>query len=380
MNIDSQQIDPADLAAVVGQASGDAEIALESWEVAPVAYANLSPDSRGLYRVSGSARSQDRVLDWSVVLKVFTAPLESALDDPAQPFYWRREALAYQSGLLDDPAADFVAPRCLGVSERPEQQIWLWLEDVALQAADPWSLERFGVAARQLGRFQGAFLAGRTLPALPWLNRRLIRAWTQDSASQIPRIAQPEVWDLPLLRPFSASVAPAVLQLWAERDRWFDALEQLPRTLCHHDLWRKNLFTRRAADGHEQTIAIDWELVGWGAPGEDLGNLLGVSLLNFDVVASSGPQLAELLLGGYLAGLDDAGWHGDADEIRFAFATAAVLRCIFSTTGWPVSIALNPERFVAETEQRWQHPIEQIVEQWSATTTLLLDLARQARR
>lgn len=378
MKIERQQIDPAELANAVRQAYGDAAIVLDSWQIAPLAYENISPESRGLYRVSGLAHSHDRSLDWSVVLKVFGAPQDAVLDDPAQPFYWRRESLAYQSGLLGDPAAGFVAPRYFGVSER-SQQIWLWLEDLAPHPADVWSLERFGVAARQLGQFQGGFLTGRALLEFPWLNRRLIRAWVEDSALQIPRIAQPVAWDLPLLRFFPASAAPAVLQLWAERDRWFDGLERLPRTLCHHDLWRKNLFTRRAADGHEQTIAIDWELVGRGAPGEDLGNLFGVSLLNFDVAADSGPQLADLLLESYRAGLQDAGWQGYTDEIRLAFVTAAVLRCVFSTTGWPVSIALNPERFVGETEQRWQRPIDQIVEQWATTTALLLDLARQVR-
>ncbi|MBV9790973.1 MAG: hypothetical protein JOZ51_22455, partial [Chloroflexi bacterium] len=188
MQIERQQIDPAELAKVVRQASGDAAIVLDAWQIAPLAYENISPDSRGLYRVSGMAHTADQALNWSVVLKVFGAPQDAAMDDPAQPFYWRRESLAYQSGLLGDPAAGFVAPRCFGVSER-SQQIWLWLEDLAPHTADRWSLEQFGVTARQLGRFQGEFLAGRALPEYSWLNRRLIRAWVEDSAALIPRIA-----------------------------------------------------------------------------------------------------------------------------------------------------------------------------------------------
>jgi hypothetical protein len=370
------RIDPAALTSIVRAAYADQSLVLERWQPEPIAYANLSPDSRGLYRVAGTARTADRSLGWSLVLKVLAAPPD-APDDPAQPFYWKREALAYTSELVPTNGAGsgFCAPRCWQIDERSERQIWLWLEDLA--PADVWSIERYALAARHLGRYQGAFLA--QLPDRPWLSRGLLPAWVADSTPLIERIARADVWSLPLLRPFPASVAPAVLALWHERERFFAALERQPQTLCHHDLWRNNLFARRSSGDHEQTIAIDWELVGLGAAGEDLGNLLGVSLLNFDVAAGHAAQLADRLLHSYLAGLQDAGWRGDPRPVQVAYAAVAALRCVFSTTGWPVSIALDPERYVAETEQRWQRPIGEIMEQWSATTLFLLDQARLAR-
>ncbi|MBA3944757.1 MAG: phosphotransferase [Herpetosiphonaceae bacterium] len=84
-------------------------------------------------------------------------------------------------------------------------------------------------------------------------------------------------------------------------------LDHLPQTICHQDVWRKNLFARSRSAGDEETVAIDWELVGVGAAGEDVGNLLGVSLLNFDVDVGEAAVLAETMLTDYLAGLSDVG-------------------------------------------------------------------------
>lgn len=45
--------------------------------------------------------------------------------DESDPWYWRREPLAYRSGLLDG-----LAPACLACVEREGGTIALWLEDV----------------------------------------------------------------------------------------------------------------------------------------------------------------------------------------------------------------------------------------------------------
>jgi hypothetical protein len=375
-------IDPVALTRIVRHACGHPAMTLVSWQVQPVAYANVSRDSRGLYRVFGRAQAEDQTLPWSVILKLFNAPEAQTMDDPAQPFYWRREALAYRSQLLHpaDHALDLAAPRCWAVDDRAERQIWLWLEDLSDADDRPWSFERYGLAARHLGRFQGAYLTQPALPAHRWLSRGLIRAWIQDSAGLVGRMEQPDVSNHPLLRGcFAASIVSAALRLWAERERWFAALEALPQTLCHHDFWRNNLFARRDPDGRERTIAIDWEVMGLGAAGEDLGNLLGVSLLNFDLPADHATYLADMLVQQYLAGLAEAGWRGDPQAIRVACAAAAALRCVFSTAGWPIAIVQNERRYVAETEQRWGRPIEQIFEQWAAVSSFLLAQVAQER-
>ncbi|HZG67862.1 MAG TPA: hypothetical protein VEZ12_14040, partial [Herpetosiphonaceae bacterium] len=84
---------------------------------------------------------------------------------------WKREVLAYQSGILEDLGGGLVVPRVYAVMERPGGMVWLWLEDIVEAYATPWPLERYGLAARHLGAWQGTYLAGRPLPDAPWLAR-----------------------------------------------------------------------------------------------------------------------------------------------------------------------------------------------------------------
>lgn len=380
------QIDRARLAEVVARAMGRDAVAIATAAIAPLGYENISPDSRGLYRLAGTARADGQIVGWSLVLKLFAPPTDPRDDDPAHPFFWRREALAYQSGLLADLPGDLAAPRCYAVTTGDDRRLWLWLEDLGAAEAAPWPLERYGLAARQLGQLGGAYLAARPLPDAPWLSRARIRAAVEEAAGQIPLLSRADLREHPLLRErYPAALLAEVRQLWDDRAALLDPLARLPRTLCHNDLWRNNLFGRQTPAGRHQTVAIDWELIGLGAAGEDLGNLLGVCLLNCDVPAAEAARLADLLLSSYLAGLREAGWSPergpDPAAIRFACATAAALRCVFSTAGWPLAIVGDERgRLAAETEARWHRPLDAILEQWAAATRFLLDQAAEARR
>lgn len=65
--------------------------------------------SSGLYRFTGQATSADRLIPWSLMLKLMTRSRDN--DEPSRWDYWRREILAYESGLLKNLAVDLVAPR-----------------------------------------------------------------------------------------------------------------------------------------------------------------------------------------------------------------------------------------------------------------------------
>ena len=99
-------------------------------------------------------------------------------------------------------------------------------------------------------------------------------------------------------------------------------------------------------------MAIDWELAGLGAIGEDAGNFLGSGLLNLDVTADREEMLRDQIVDGYLAGLRGAVWAGDAGEVRAVLLATAALRALFSVAGWPAAIALDwSGRHAAQTER-----------------------------
>jgi hypothetical protein len=61
--------------------------------------------------------------------------------------------------------------------------------DCLLGADDvPWSLRDYAYAARQLGRFNGAYLTERPLPAAEWLSRDWLRSWLAEGAAAIDEL------------------------------------------------------------------------------------------------------------------------------------------------------------------------------------------------
>ena len=143
-------VDSATLTPLVRQAllSGDSEVI--AWQVAPM-HGGFGGGSgvSNLHRFTGSARDGDRIVPWSLVLKILRWTNGRAGSTGWQ--YWRREAEAYQSGLLRRLPGDLKAPRCFGAIEYPGEGIWLWLEDLSGAAATRWSPSRYGLAARHIG-------------------------------------------------------------------------------------------------------------------------------------------------------------------------------------------------------------------------------------
>ena len=91
---------------------------------------------------------------WSLVLKVLGPA--AGPDDPTHIGYWKREMLLYSSRLLDDLPAGLRAPRCYGCDEPMDSVVWIWLERVREDRERAWPLARWALAARHLGRFNGA--------------------------------------------------------------------------------------------------------------------------------------------------------------------------------------------------------------------------------
>jgi hypothetical protein len=307
------------------------------------------------------------------VLRVLAPAPEQ--DDPTAIAYWKRESLLYASGLLDDPGGGLRAPRCYGVEELANGTVWLWLEHVREEGDQVWPLERWALAAQHLGRFNGAYLAGRTLPRQPWLAGRRLRAWLDRHPPLVARIAAaPDQPDL--RRWWPRPVVDSILRVWGEREAFLAALERLPQTFCHGDAIRRNLLSRRGADGTEETLAIDWEHAGQYAAGEEVGQTLSVAAAFFDLDPADLPALDEALFAGYLAGLHDAGWRGDPRPVRFAYSAHAALRNLFNAVG----ASLPGEVQRAAARERMGHSWEALAERRAAIRPFLLARADEARR
>src|SRR5690348_4731581 len=119
-----QAIDQATIAGLASAALGRPSALLE-WQAEAV-NPGIGSATGGLYRFTGIALVDGRPAPWSLMLKVMR--LGASSDNPAareieHPLYWEREALIYQSGLLDDLPGGLAAPRCLAVIRRPEDTI-----------------------------------------------------------------------------------------------------------------------------------------------------------------------------------------------------------------------------------------------------------------
>jgi hypothetical protein len=306
------ELDASILRPIIGRAL-EASVAVPvEWSLVPI----LAGDGQGLgvFRVSGSARVGGESRAWSVILKVLPGT-------PGSPTGWNypvREALAYERGLLDDLPPGLGAPRCFGHAEHGGQH-FLWLEDLGSDAIR-WRLDDYGKAARALGRFNGAYLIGRSLPVAGWLSQQWLRSWLAEGAGAMREL--PRFRRHPLVqRVYPREVLDRLLLLWARRDELLDGLDRMPQVLGHNDAFRRNLFLRS-----ERLLAVDWAFLGPEPVGAELAPLVTASVAFLGVARDSWRDLEQTAVEAYLHGLQDVGWRGAPDFPRFGFAASSALR------------------------------------------------------
>jgi hypothetical protein len=372
-----QAIDQATVEEVARSALGS-QAQLTDWRIEPI-NPGWGSATGAMYRVAGSALCDRQVVPWSSILKVLRLAASNhnpASHDVTHPLYWEREALAYQSGLLHNLPGGVLAPRCLAVTRWPGDELWLWLDEVREQDGPRWPLDQYARAARCLGRFNGAYLAGRPIPAHPWLcGPASLRGLLNAFAGLVDVIRDPQAWQQPIIqRAIPASAADRLLRLWAERAPLLDALECLPHTLCHKDAWRRNMFAGTSdADG---LVMIDWAYVGRGELGLDAGDLFAASYSLFGVEPCEPRELDRVIFESYLDGLRDAGWPGDWRAVRFGYAASAALK--YGCLVFWLRDAGDP-RGHAVWERLAGCSMAEYVENEGRLVAYLLDLADEAR-
>ncbi len=151
------------------------------------------------------------------------------------------------------------------------------LEDLAASAwMDPctdavlWRAPQIKAAVRGLAALHAIWL-GRDLSAQPWLGPasttaamvEMMDLW-QALANHAARFFVP--W-------LGSDVRHLQLRLLTHLARWWQPLEQLPRTLVHNDFNPRNLALRATPSG-PRLCAYDWELAAVAVPQHDLAELL----------------------------------------------------------------------------------------------------------
>jgi hypothetical protein len=186
--------------------------------------------------------------------------------------------------------------------------------------------------------------------------------------------------DHPLVRrSYPGDASDRLFRVWEERDLYLDALDRLPQTMCHLDLFGRNLFARKTSHGDDQTVAVDWAFAGRGAIGEELVPLIIASVMFYGVGMDKAQALEDIVFEGYLEGLHDAGWRGDARQVRLGYAAAASLRyrCA-GDLGRFLPIMLD-ERLHGIAQQTFGRPIEEVADFWAQVASLFGGTIDEAR-
>lgn len=347
------ELDPADVATAAAALLGHV-VTEVSWRAEPV-----DPDLRihsateGVVRVVGMADGERFSLVVKAIRRGFD-PDPGALWvsglEPAHRNYWKREWLAYSTGLLAGLPGRLRAARCLHATEPSHTSAWIWLEDVAGRPGRDWDDTDYERAAHDLGTTQGAYATGAAaLPDADWLAHEWLRGWVETTARFADVVADDSAWRDERVAPLRPLRSP-VEALWAAREELLAVSEAAPATIAHYDFWPANL----VAGDDGRTVAIDWSQVGVGNLAQDLDQLTLDPVWMQVRPDGDLDALERHVLAGYLAGLHDAGLTVSASEVRRCYAAAAAVRYAF-LTGAQAEALGRPDEVVAR-EARWRRP------------------------
>lgn len=252
-----------------------------------------------------------------VVVKRLQAPHpgdDPRLSDPSHATYWRREAdVALDPDVLRGPG---LRPAEVLRVDEDEEGVTIRTRQVETTGPLPALF-----VARCLGRF-----AAREPEERPWLSRRLLR----------DRLAYAERRDgWPTLA--RTPLADVAALLWQRRGHWLDAGDTGPCGRVHGDAAPRNFLAVR--DDH--AVAVDWQGLGSGPLGADLGYLSLSAREDFDV-----------LLSAYVDGLAELRPGVDAGSVGRAARVMAVYTA-FTRAEWALARVAPGEGALAG---KFRHP------------------------
>jgi len=369
------EIDKSTFLDIARTAAGCPGLEIDTWDTTTLSLQGR----RSIFRFSGTGQDGETARPWSVILKQIRAPEDPDAPDsvPTQCFYWEREYLLYQAGIPQSLTGELRAPRCFGTAQPAPDLRWIWLEDLTDRYNWQWPIAHYAKTAYHLGRFNGGYLTGKPRPRRDDLAVNALRCGCSYHIADFERYRDPVLWEHPLLRrAYPVPVVEKLDRLAAEKERFLNVVENLPQTFCHHDAWHGNMAAVENPDRSISTVLFDWALAGYGAPGEEIANLVWSPFLEFYVDTQHAPRLEREVFENYLQGLADSGWQPDPRRVRIAYLIKSVLLFAFQLELVDDAVA---EDTYAAIEKFYGQPIERLVNQGAQVTYLLLARAAELR-
>ncbi|GAA0846580.1 hypothetical protein GCM10008915_53010 [Bifidobacterium pullorum subsp. gallinarum] len=289
-----------------------------------IGYKTPNFTTSGIFRLHGLVKAFNELKPWCVILKIIK-PDTAEKDNVEHHNYWKREALVLESGILRELPDSIYSTESYLVEEQQDGTIWIWMEYV--KGVYPKTVEQFSYIARQLGRFNGAYLKGiKMMPEYEWICRAWLKSWSTASRMYAPKMEEY----------VSRISADNVQSTWAwyqemleNIDSSIDSLQQLPRVLAHQDLSQMNMLLVKKEVSESQLVLIDWQFMSISGMGEDLGKLYGVNMSLGIIPPEQYIRFQSSLYNAYLEGLRDMGWQGDMGLVRYGFCLSTALRSVW---------------------------------------------------
>jgi hypothetical protein len=336
------------------------------------------------------------VVPWLVVLKVVGDAylIDTGYShEPTDWNYWKREALALRSGLLDGWPGPLRPVRAYAVDDVAEDEVWIWLQACGdVRARSPWSLDRLATTAHDLGAFAAQWAsAPPSRDRYPWLAHRWVDGWvaTFRSIGVDHAVGHDGCWTLALLRDVLPTSTPGrVKDLLTAADTLQQRLALLPLTLAHHDTQSSNSFPAEGPGPPAGTVMIDWSFLGVAPVGTDLGLHIAGNLTSGAVDPRRSADHDRSATEAYLRGLREHGWAGPAEAVLFARAASAALVAVTWLTAqasWlcPEMISVVGDGLATwpqSSAQQRHTDVATVMAGWAATLDFLLDLGDEAVR
>jgi hypothetical protein len=383
------------LSPIVRQVLDDDQLLVLDREVSEFALTATNPTTRGLFRIGGTARKRDgETVSWLVVLKVIgdVDLIDTGYShEPRDWNYWKREALAFRSGLLDDSTGPLWPVRSYAVEEVTADEVWIWLQACGdIHASPHWTLDDLASAAHDLGAFAAQWASAPPSPErYPWLACRWVNGWVATSRllGVDHATGHDGCWASPLLRdliPRTTQLRAA--NLMAQAEPLQNKLAQLPVTLAHHDAQASNTFQAEECGLEHGTVMIDWSFLGLAPVGTDLGLHVAQSLTGGAVNPTQAADFDRMATEAYLMGVRVYGGGGPSEAILFARAASAALVGVSWLTAQAAWLCPEMRAVVGDDMSTWPESaalqqntdVENVLAGWAATFEFLLGLGDEA--